>query len=259
MLRLACLPCLPCLLLAACIGAVHLDAGLDAGRLGGTAAKVASAVQAGLTIDGQLQITLDAWGKISARTGGLALTSKGAKDVPGLITDVFERGIAPGQPVDLVFVVDTTGSMGDDIDAVKADMQRILRELSARNPDRRIGVVAYRDRGDDYVSKTMLAMSDDDAQIRGAIDSLKVDGGGDLREHVYAGIDTALVEQPWRSGASQHIILMGDAPPHDNYSDDPRNFQSVLARASATPLAVRIHTIGLTCDKLCQALIIAGA
>jgi hypothetical protein len=246
---------LGCLLLSACIGTVRLDAV----RLGGAPAKLAGAVKAGLTIDGQLQITLDAWGRISAGTGGLALTSKGATDVPGLITNVFERGIAPGEPVDLVFVVDTTGSMGDDIDAVKADMQRILRELTARNPDRRIGVVAYRDRGDSYVSRTVLATSADDAQIRGAIDSLSVGGGGDLREHVYAGIDTALVEQPWRPGASQHIILMGDAPPHDDYSDDPRSFHAVIARASAAPLAVRIHTIGLKCDTLCQALIVAGA
>jgi hypothetical protein len=238
------LACLGCLLLSACIGTVRLDAV----RLGGAPAKLAGAVKAGLTIDGQLQITLDAWGRLSARTGGLALTSKGATDVPGLITNVFERGIAPGEPVDLVFVVDTTGSMGDDIDAVKSDMQRILR-----------GVVAYRDRGDSYVSSTVLAMSADDAQIRRAIDSLSVGGGGDLREHVYAGIDTALVEQPWRPGASQHIILMGDAPPHDDYSDDPRNFHAVISRASAAPLAVRIHTIGLKCDALCQALIVAGA
>ncbi len=58
----------------------------------------------------------------------------------------------------------------------------------------------------------------------------------------------AAAEQPWDPGASQHIILMGDAPPHDDYSDDPRDFHAVIARASAAPLAVRIHTIGLTCD-----------
>jgi hypothetical protein len=56
---------------------------------------------------------------------------------------------------------------------------------------------------------------------------------------VYAGIDTALVEQPWRPGASRHIILMGDAPPHDDYSDDPRNFHAVITRASAAPLVIR--------------------
>src|SRR5689334_10378403 len=139
--RMKRLACLGCLLLSACIGTVRLDAL----RLGGAPAKLAGVVKAGLTVGGQLQITLDAWGRLSAATGGITLTSKGATDVPGLIMNVFERGIAPGEPVDLVFVVDTTGSMGDDIDAVKADMQRILRELTARNPDRRIGVVAYRD------------------------------------------------------------------------------------------------------------------
>ena len=209
-------------------------------------------------IAAHLQITLDIWGKLSTDTGGIALASSGAKDVPQLITQIFDRGLPPGAPVDVMFAVDTTGSMGDDIDAVKRDMKRILGELNARNPDRRVGVVAYRDKGDDYLTTTVLNLGTSDAEITAAIDSLKVGGGGDWREHVYAGIDTAL-QQSWRPYASQHIILMGDAPPHEDYKDDPRNYASVIGKATTAPLAVRIHTIGVKCDLICQIAIKAGA
>lgn len=211
-----------------------------------------------LTLDGQLKITVDAWARISGATGGLALQSKGAQDVPTLITEVLDRGLPPGAPVDLTFVVDTTGSMGDDIDAVKADMRTLQAHLAARNPDHRIGVVAYRDLGDTYVSTIVQPLTPDDDDAHAAIDELTVAGGGDLREHVYAGLTTALTDQAWRPGVSQHIILMGDAPPHDDYTSDPRTFASVEAAARTAPRAVKIHTIGVQCDLLCQALIGVG-
>ena len=104
----------------------------------------------------------------------------------------------------------------------------------------------------------MLSLSADEQEIIDAIGSIEVDGGGDTREHVYAGIDTALTEQSWRTDASQHIVLMGDAPPHDDYADDPRTYDYVIAKAKTTPLAVTIHTIGIQCDAKCEAGIAAG-
>ena len=146
----------------------------------------------------------------------------------------------------------TTGSMGDDIDAAKAQMRTILGDLTRWNPDRRVGIVAYRDRGDPYVAMVVLPLDADERRIVAGIDSLRVAGGGDLREHVYAALDTALHEQPWRAGASHHIVLIGDAPPHEDYADDPRNYASVMADAARPELAVKIHTIGAYCDKACQ-------
>jgi hypothetical protein len=45
---------------------------------------------------------------------------------------------------------------------------------------------------------------------------------------------------------------MGDAPPHEDYHDDPRNYDSVVALAQTPPLSVQIHTIGAQCDKRCS-------
>ena len=70
---------------------------------------------------------------------------------------------------------------------------------------------------------------------------------------MYAALDTALHLQPWRPGASHHIVVIGDAPPHEDYADDPRNYQSVMADSARPELAVKIHTITAYCDKDCQA------
>lgn len=218
-----------------------------------TPVKVLSKAPFGVSV----KLRVDAWAKLSSATSGMTVESQGANDVPALITRVFD-GALPQGPVDIVFVVDGTGSMHDDIDAVKSDMRRILDHLRQRNPDYRVGVVAYRDVDDAFLTRTFLFLAADDARIHRAISAIKVHGGGDWREHVYAGINTALTSQPWRPHASQHIILMGDAPPHENYRNDPRNYDSVTAKAQAPPLRVHIHTIGIKCDRSCQAALAKG-
>jgi hypothetical protein len=210
-----------------------------------------------LTTSGHVTGTLKVFGKFSADTGGVSVHSASAAEVPGDIKVVFQTGVPAGEPVDLVFVVDATGSMRDDIDAVIADMHSIIAELTATNPDRRIGIVVYRDVGDDFISKTILMLNEDEATIVDAIGTIDVDGGGDIREHVYAGIDTALSDQPWRPAASQYIVLMGDAPPHDDYTDDHRTYDYVIEKAQTPPLSVTIHTIGIQCDAACEAEIAA--
>ncbi len=204
-----------------------------------------------LTATGHVGATLDAFAKLAADTGGVQIASASVDAVPADIKKIIYTGIPQGRPVDLVFVVDTTGSMSNDISAVRAQLRSIQDVLAARSPDHRVGLVAYRDRGDSYVSRTVLALSSDQNAVRTAINSLEVGGGGDFPEHVYAGLDTAL-EQPWRAGASRHILLLGDAPPHD-YRDDPRNRESVVRKARAEGRAVAIHAIVLSCGRLCRA------
>jgi Mg-chelatase subunit ChlD len=199
----------------------------------------------------RVQVRVDAWARLSTATEGRTVESKAAADVPVLIRTIFDEGIPPG-PVDVVFVVDTTGSMIDDVGAVKRDMREILAHLRERNPDYQVGIVAYRDVNDDYLTRTFATLTRDDAIVEAALAAIQVRGGDDWREHVYAGIHTALRLQPWRPHASQHIILMGDAPPHDDYVNDPRTMASVTAEARSMPLHVRIHTIGIKCDRSCE-------
>ncbi len=124
-----------------------------------------------------------------------------------------------GSGLDLCFVVDTTGSMGDDIDNAKENMVSILNQMSETSKDYRIALVDYRDfasRADsrDYPAKVQLEFTDDNEKIKSAIMGLGLGNGGDTNETVYSGINEAL-KLSWRAKAKKAIIILGDAPPLD--------------------------------------------
>ncbi|MBM6676284.1 S8 family serine peptidase [Olsenella uli] len=122
--------------------------------------------------------------------------------------------------LDLCFVVDTTGSMGDDIDNARQNMEQILSNLATRTENYRVALVDYRDfasrtrDSDDYASKVQLDFTNDDAAITAAIDQLDLGYGGDNEETVYSGLMQA-VNLGWRDDAKKVVIILGDAAPLD--------------------------------------------
>lgn len=127
-------------------------------------------------------------------------------------------------PVDLIFVIDVTGSMIDDIDAVKAQATMIVDTITSMTCDFRVGIVAYRDHpippyGDPTdVMFEDYAFSTDETTIINNINSLYVYGGADWEEAVYDALLRAIDSSSiggWRSGVTKILLLMGDAPPHD--------------------------------------------
>jgi Mg-chelatase subunit ChlD len=182
----------------------------------------------------------------------MAVQAKGSGDVPKQIMTIIQEGIDAGQPVDLVFVVDTTGSMGEHIDAVRRTMGEITDQLAEASPDWQIGITQYRDITDEPLAQTEVTLTSDRATIQGGIDGLEAAGGGDICEHVFAGLDLALEEQSWRRDSSRHLIVIGDAPAHTDYVDDPRNLENT--RIKAEGLTATVHTVTVGCNRLCQAL-----
>ena len=119
--------------------------------------------------------------------------------------------------LDVVFVVDATGSMADDINIVKENLYNIVNELRKRrkNLDLRFGMVAYRDHPPEdktFVTKVYPPTDNMDAVLR-FIKELEIGGGGDPPEAVVDGLWAAL-NISWRQNAYKTIILIGDAPPH---------------------------------------------
>jgi len=120
--------------------------------------------------------------------------------------------------LDVVFVVDTTGSMGDEIAQVRDNLSSLVDVLDERTNSYRVGVVTYRDfaerTGDaiDYPSRVEQTFTSDRPSIQAAIDGLSAAGGGDFPESVFSGIDAAL-DLPWRPGVAKIAIVIGDAPP----------------------------------------------
>ena len=130
--------------------------------------------------------------------------------------------------VDVVFAVDTTGSMGGLLDGAKRTVWSIATHIRKTDPqaELRIGLVAYRDIGDDYVTRDFALTTDLDA-VFAELSSYRAAGGGDTPEDVAAALDDTLHKMQWRSDARKLVFLVGDAPPADRH-DVPRF--DVLAR-----------------------------
>jgi hypothetical protein len=152
--------------------------------------------------------------------------------------------------IDLVFAIDTTGSMAPYINSVVASASSIVDSLAGDGVDYKIGVVDYKDVDSDpavapgcppdpYAARTDLAFSDVKADIQAAIGALPaaVGGGCDLPEDVYSGVEQA-IGFPWRSGVKKAIIQLGDAPGHDPENHSGFTLAKVTADAAAVDPAV---------------------
>src|SRR6185436_11316325 len=132
-----------------------------------------------------------------------------------------EQKIAAGPRVEVAFVLDTTGSMGGLIEGAKRRIWSIARRIGEGRPrpDLRIALVAYRDIGDAYVTRTYDFTGDMD-EVFGHLSEFRAEGGGDGPEHVSAAMHDAVHRLTWSSGNSlRMIVLVGDAPPHLDYQD----------------------------------------
>lgn len=129
---------------------------------------------------------------------------------------------APRRAVDVVFAVDTTGSMGGLIEGAKRTVWSIATHIRKAEPDAdlRIGLVAYRDTSDDYVTRDFALTSDLDA-VFAELSGYRAAGGGDTPENVDAALDDAVHKMAWRDDAKKLVFLVGDAPPASR-GDVPR-------------------------------------
>jgi hypothetical protein len=147
---------------------------------------------------------------------------------------------ADAHRVDIVFAVDTTGSMGGLLDGAKRTVWSIashIREID-KNADVHVGLVAYKDLGDVYVTKDFALSSDMDA-VFAELSTYTAEGGGDVPEDVDAALDDAVHKMAWRDGAKKMFFLVGDAPPASR-GEVPRF--DVSARDAATK-GIMINTI----------------
>ena len=118
--------------------------------------------------------------------------------------------------LDLVFVMDATGSMRDEIADVQRNLMGIVRILHRLAPTLNVGFVAFKDRDAEYLSRSFPLTSMTGAnlgRIQAFVESLSASGGEDYPEPVGQALDKALA-MGWRSGVEARIILIGDAPAH---------------------------------------------
>ncbi|MBM3400385.1 MAG: VWA domain-containing protein, partial [Bacteroidetes bacterium] len=137
----------------------------------------------------------------------------------------FEKGInfwimdgpcSMADQLDVAFVVDATGSMGDEIHHLKLDLDTFIKTIALRNKDinLRLGSVFYRDQGDEYVYRISPFSSNSHVTDNFILDQMAA-GGGDYPEALDQALKQAVLNMNWSSTARARIIfLMLDAPCH---------------------------------------------
>src|SRR5438045_2701996 len=134
------------------------------------------------------------------------------------------------QTVEVAFALDTTGSMGPLIEGAKRKIWSIATSILDANPNAeiRMGLVAYRDIGDDYVTKR-FDLTTDIQDLYAKLLDLRAKGGGDWPESVNEALDVAVNKLNWSRGsdACRILFLVGDAPPHMDYAQDTKYRQTL--------------------------------
>ncbi len=116
--------------------------------------------------------------------------------------------------IDLVFVLDTTGSMSEEISGVLATLRTVAGGANELGANVRVAIVEYKDHGDTFLTR-VHPFTGDLSAFRAQVAGIRASGGGDLPEDVDAGLDAAVRKLDWNPGAVARLaFLIGDAPPH---------------------------------------------
>lgn len=158
--------------------------------------------------------------------GGIAATGAGSGNSKGG-TGTFEEYVGGLRQIGLevVFVVDATGSMGWLVKSVKERVRTLSAWIRELVPVTRFGVVVYRDDDDPEFLTRVQPLTLSVGKLRGFLDGIEARGGGDVPEGVTAGLRAAIEKAGWTRDTKKVIVIVGDAPPH------PEQMQQALALA----------------------------
>ncbi|HZW09917.1 MAG TPA: vWA domain-containing protein [Phycisphaerales bacterium] len=163
-----------------------------------------------------------------AAAAGPAQTGATGQQPPSMLGNSAMHRLHAEPAVEVVFVLDTTGSMSGLIEGAKAKIWSIANQIASAKPRPiiRMGLVGYRDRGDDYVT-TITSLTDDLDRVYSDLMGYSANGGGDGPESVNEALHRAVTGCDWTprdddspAPTLRLIYLVGDAPPHMDYEQD---------------------------------------
>jgi lysophospholipase L1-like esterase/PKD repeat protein len=163
--------------------------------------------------------------------------------------------------IDIVFAIDTTGSMGGYIGQVQTYASDLVDLVSSQTSSGRYALVTYRDHPEwtgwagDYPSRLDQPFTSDPAVLQAALDGITVNGGGDWPESMYSGLREAIAV-PWRPGVKKVVIVLADAPPHDPEPVSGLTADDIIAQAIAVdPAEVYVVDPGWAVDSSLRSVV----
>jgi len=153
-----------------------------------------------------------------------------------------KRGDFSNVPVDILFVLDTTGSMGEEINRLKKTIEIINLNISSLSskPEVRFGMVLYRDRKDNYETKVIQLTENLDDFINN-LRRVGAGGGGDTPEDLQSALKDSIKKINWNPDGIRIGFVITDAPPHLNYGQE---YTYVNAATDAKKRAIKFFSIG---------------
>ncbi|MCP4503340.1 MAG: VWA domain-containing protein [Deltaproteobacteria bacterium] len=164
----------------------------------------------------------------------------GSSKAPTLILDV-DRPVEEPLALDVLFILDTTGSMSDELQRIKDSLLSVTKKLrtTGKEFDLRYGAVLYRDITDGYVTKRHPFVSDVDL-FSSHLQSVQAGGGGDRPESLNQGLAVGVEQMKWRKNSVKIAFVVADAPPHMDYEQDVPYGESALR---ALEKGIKIHMV----------------
>ncbi|HPJ15919.1 MAG TPA: VWA domain-containing protein, partial [Spirochaetota bacterium] len=170
----------------------------------------------------------------------ITISRKGSRDV-NVKLDI-KRVSQKNIPLDLLFIMDTTGSMGEEIARLKQTIEIINNNLAAMfaKPEIRFGMILYRDKGDEYVTKVIPLTADLDG-FQKELAKVEANGGGDTPEDLQSALNDAVNKIAWNKNGIRLVYAITDAAPHLDYE---QKFTYVDAAREARKKGIKIFSVG---------------
>lgn len=205
------------------------------------------------------QAYLFALSEESAQGGTVTVLLNGAEqsvtvsDGEDALHFVMDAAANTADTLDLMFVIDTTGSMADELSYLQAELEDVIRSVSAAHSNTRIrlSVNFYRDEGDDYVVLP-FDFTEDISEGLANLSAQSAQGGGDNPEAVDVALDNALNGHDWTNGSVRLCYLVCDAPPHSNQASVVHRLQQLLPAFAANGIRlIPVASSGVDTETEC--------
>ncbi|MCK5673194.1 MAG: VWA domain-containing protein, partial [Spirochaetales bacterium] len=177
----------------------------------------------------------------SGKKTGDQFSREGRREIDLILNT--KRDLEEHIPLDILFVLDTTGSMGEEIQRLKATIQLIHLNLSSLStkPHLRFGLVLYKDDGGEEYRTKIVPLTDDLDRFQQELNMVEAYGGGDTPEDLQAALEDSMKKMKWNIDGIRLAFIITDAPPHLDYGQE---YDYTKASLEAKVRGIKIHSVG---------------